>query len=324
MKKIILPTVTFFIVMIGLSYAYAEEVTVNVPFESDAEGCFYSYDAELNQFSYNCTWSMTPTDKEITIIAEDNPELIPEAIVDAIIEKNLVVAEPPKPKTVYEIEIEKLQAKWVEEGELVSHEDQLLRALLSLQEECELGTEEGAPIQNYEVFLIATFEPYTHTDLGTKYILKQIEIAIQECKAQQILKKKVLGDQYLHIPSTNEPKIIYQTNATLPADVQAKYDEAKMSDYFAQQSIQFAEEFQCSILGKQQGHCIRADFEKLTPDPESFISKEGLANLAQWQAYRETGIADIPAQEQIKKMTPLDIIKQYMRAYDIKASDLED
>jgi len=310
-KRILIPIIAV-LFAVGIHQAYAEEVTVNVPFISDTFGCFYAYDAELNQFSYKCTWNMTPTDKEITIIAEDNPELVPEHIVDAIIEKHLVTIEPPKPKTVYEIEIEKLQKKLAEEGKLVSHESQLLQALLSLQKECELGTEEGAPIQNYEVFLIATFEPYTHTDLGTQYILKQIEIAIQECKAQQILKKKILGPQYLHIPSTNEPKIVYQTNATLPEDAQAKYDEAKMTDYFAQKSIDTAEGFQCSILGKQQGHCIK-QMEDI-PIPETTISSQGQAIKNKYKAYLETGLTEIPKQEPDAEPDRSSTTRQYLAA----------
>jgi len=305
-----------------LSYAYAEEVTVNVPFEYTADTCFYSYEAKNNLFAFDCQWTMTPTDEQIVDIAKSDPELIPEATVDAIIEKHLVIDEPQKPLTMNEKKIIELEEKLAEEGKLVSHEDQLLRALLSYQDKCELGTEQGAPIQNYELFTIATYEPYTHTDLGTQYILKQIELAIQECKSQQILKTKILGEQYLHIPSTNEPKIIYQTNATLPEDVQAKYDEAKMSDFFAQQSIQFAEEFQCSILGKQQGHCIKESSD--IPIPEPTLSKASKQALQDYWIYRNTGEADIPAREQVKQLTPLDILKQYMKAYDIKAADLED
>ena len=86
MKKVLFPTLTFFIIMIGLSYAYAEEVTVNVPFTPDVKGCFYSYDKENNLFVYKCTWSMTPTDEEIIIIAESDPELVPENVIDIIIQ----------------------------------------------------------------------------------------------------------------------------------------------------------------------------------------------------------------------------------------------
>jgi len=320
-KRILIPIIAV-LFAVGIHQSYAEEVTVDVPFTPDQEiQCTYtSFEAKV---LYTCQWAMTPTDEELLIIAETNPELIPENIIDAIIEKNLVVAEPPKPKTVYEIEIEKLQEKWVEEGELPSHEAQLLKALLSLQKECELGTEEGAPIQNYEVFLIATFEPYTHTDLGTKYILKQIEIAIQECKAQQVLKKKILGPQYLHIPSTNEPKIIYQTNATLPEDAQAKYDEAKMTDYFAQKSIDTAEGFQCSILGKQQGHCIKEIADQPIPEPESFISSKGKAIKNAYNAYLETGLTEIPKQEPGVELDKSSIARQYLAALGYTPEEID-
>ncbi len=300
------------IAAIMIPLAYANEQTVDVPFVPDEDKlCTFSYDENLG-FTFVCSWSMIPTDEEIIIVAEKEPELIPEAIVDAIIEKHLVTIEPPKPKTIFEIEIVKLTERLAKEGELVSHEDQLLKALLSLQEDCELGTLEGAPIQTYKLFTIATFEPYTHTDLGTQYILKEIELAIQECKSQKILREKVLGDQYLHIPSTNQPKIIYQTNATLPADVQAKYDEAKMSDYFAQKSIDTAEGFQCSILGKQQGHCIKEILDEPVPGPT--ISQAGREVLSKYNAYQQTGIADIPPKELDAEPDRVSTTIQYLKS----------
>jgi len=249
MRKILsIGVILFLITTIGTAYAELDEV--DVPFKFTGKGCF----VEEEKFQYHCVWDLIKDPVTGELIVEIPEE--PGTEIQTEEESELELVKPtdqPKPKTVYEIEIEKLTKQLEEDGQLPSHEAQLLMALLSLQEECELGTEEGAPIQNYEVFLIATFEPYTHTDLGTQYILKQIELAIQECKSQEILKKKVLGPQYLHIPSTNEPKIIYQTNATLPEDVQAKYDEAKMFDYFLQKTTNDAEDYKCTKEGRARG-----------------------------------------------------------------------
>jgi len=307
---VILMTAVLFAV--GIQQAYADEQTVDVPFVPDNETCLYQYNEDLNLFVFNCQWSMTPTDEEIVITAESDPEFIPENVIDAIIEQQQIVTEKPIPQTPAEIEIEKLTQKWIKEGELPSHEGQLLRALLSLQEECELGTEQGAPIQNYELFYIATFEPYTHTDLGTQYLLDKIERAIQICKAQNTLKNKVLGDQYLHIPGKDDVKQLWSPNATLPEDAQAKYDEAKMYDFFAQQSIQFAEQFQCSLEGKQQGHCIKEIGD--TPIPKPTISNEGKAMLTKYKAFLETGITDIPKQDPDEEPDKESIARQYLAA----------
>jgi len=310
------------VIAISLSFAFADEQTVDVPFVPDNETCLYQYDELLNLFVFNCQWSMTPTDEEIVIIAEDDPELIPENVVDAIVEQQQIVIEKPKPKTTSEIKIEQLIEKWIKEGELPSHEGQLLRALQSYQDECELGTEEGAPIQTYELFTIATYEPYLHTDLGTKYLLKQIELAIQECKSQQILKKKILGAQYLNIPGLSDVRELWKPTAVLPEDAQAKYDEAKMYDYFAQQSIQFAEQFQCSSAGKSRGLCVYDKMDQVEPEPT--ISAEGKAMLKEYKAYLETGIAEIPKQAPEEEFDPTTSLEQYIRAYGISEEELKE
>lgn len=312
MTTIVMPLIAI-LFAVGIQQTYAEEVTVDVPFVSDDEGCIYSYDKELNQFLFYCLWAMTPTAEEIIIIAEADPELVPEIVVDEAKEYlEPVIAEKSIPQTPAEIEIEKLTKKWIEEGELPSHEAQLLRALESFQKECELGTEEGAPIQTYEVFTIATFEPYTHTDLGTQYLLKEIELAIQECKAQNILKKKVLGDQYLHIPGLSDVKELWSPTAILPEDAQRAYDEAKMTDFNAAKSRQFAQQFQCSIEGKQQGHCIKEIGD--TPIPKPTISQEGKAMLTKYKAFLETGITDIPEQDPDEEPDQDFIARQYLKA----------
>lgn len=322
MKQIVIAIIALVVVSLT-AYAYAELDQNEVPFDFDFKSCTRStLVTEAGEFdAWYCTYlGGIPVGATIEETMPENGQPTIEITIEE--EPEIIAVEKPKPLTMNEKKILELEEKLAEEGELVSHEDQLLKALLSYQDDCELGTEQGAPIQDYELFTIATFEPYTHTDLGTQYILKQIELAIQECKSQQILKTKILGEQYLHIPSTNQPKIIYQTNATLPDHVQAKYDEAKMSDYFAQKTIDTAEGFQCSILGKQQGHCVKKMSDM--PVQEPTISQAGKAMLSKYNAYQATGIADIPVQEQAKQLTPLDILKQYMKAYDIKASDLED
>jgi len=322
-QKLILIPIIAVLLITGIQQIYAVEDTVDVPFVADSSSCQFGYIIDENYFYYNCQWKMTPTDEEILEIAESDPESIPEVIVDAIIESlEEKVTEPQKPQTPAEIEIEKLIAKWIKEGELPSHEGQLLRALQSYQDECELGTEEGAPIQTYELFTIATYEPYLHTDLGTKYILKQIELAIQECKSQQILKKKILGVQYLNIPGLSDVKQLWSPTAILPEDAQAKYDEAKMYDYFAQQSIQFAEQFQCSSAGKSRGLCVYDKMDQVEPGPT--ISAEGKAMLTKYKAYLTSGETDIPKRAPDVEFDPTTSLDQYIKAYGISEEELKE
>jgi len=318
MKKIILPTVTFFVILIGLSYAYAEEVTVDVPFAPDDEKqCTYVYDVTDNKFRFLCIWEMTPTDEEIVIIAEGDPELVPENVVDKIIQSqeeeiSKAIAEP----IIRTEQIEKAEGIKSAQEQLESY----WKGTETVDELCFGGTvRESRIFQEFETIDIK--RPNDNIPLSTNQQFKYEHVLSEICKAEYTLKYKV--HNALKTPQ-GTGGTEYTVTATLPEDVQAKYDEAKMGDFFAQQSIQFAEEFQCSILGKQQGHCIKEVTDQPIPEPESFISSQGKAIKNAYNAYLETGIADIPAQEQMKKMTPLDIIKQYMRAYDIKASDLED
>lgn len=324
--------------VVGIQQAYAEEITVDVPFvpeEQEFPPCSFSYNSVREQMQYLCGWFMTPTAEEIIIISEGDPELIPENIVDAIIEKQIVkVTEPQKPQTPAERTIEKLIEKWIEEGELVSHEAQLLKSLQSLQKECELGTEQGAPIQTYELFTIATFEPYVHTDLGTQYLLKQIVLAIQECKSQQILKNKVLGDQYLHIPGQADVKALHEFRDNFEGllwdelegldNPTYAFEERHMTAFNFEKSAQFAEAYKCSAIGKSMGFC-RDPFTGLAP-PEDVVTKsqEGKEILSKFRAYQETGVTEIPKQKQGEAFDPTSALDQYIQAYGITEEQLKE
>ena len=325
MRKILsIGVILFLITTIGT--AYAEEVveTIKLPFPETSTylgyTCIYAQgqpfeDSDPNTLTYNCQFRALPPEgfefNELGVW-EEKIIGIPEEEVDP---EFLKPTDQPKPKTVFEIEIVKLQEHLEEDGYLPSHDAQLLRALLSLQEECELGTEQGAPIQNYELFTIASFEPYTHTDLGTQYILKKIELAIQLCESQKILKNKVLGDQYLHIPGKDDvKKKLWTTNATLPEDVQAKYDEAKMFDYFSQKTKNDAEEYKCTKEGRARGLGFDCKVEEDQVIPETTISTQGQAIKNKYKAYLETGITDIPEQEPDAEPDQASIARQYLKA----------
>jgi len=332
MKAIIATVAMSFVIAIGMSYAYGEEV--DVPFDADEKQCKLSFDFEAKQFKFACLWTMTPTDEEILIIAEDDPELVPEVVIDAILEQEEVVIEKTKPLTTSERKIIELETKWLEDGTLVSHEAQLLKALKSLQEECELGTEEGAPIQNYELFTVATYEPYTHTDLGTQYLLKQITLAIEECKSQDVLKKKVLGVQYLHLPGQADVTPLHEFRSDFEGllwdDLEGldnptyAFAERHMTAFNFEKSAQFAETFKCSATGKSMGFC-RDPFTG-APLPMDVVTKsqEGKEILSKFRAYQETGVTEIPKQEPGEKFDPTISLDQYIRAYGITDEQLKE
>lgn len=234
------------------------------------------------------------------------------------------------PQTPAEREIEKLTKKLEKDGELPSHESQLLSALLSLQKECEIGTEEGAPIQNYELFTIATFEPYTHTDLGTQYLLNQIERAIQTCKAQDTMKHKILGAQYLHMPGKDDVKaphvfrsdfegLIWDELEGLDNPTYA-HQEKHMTGFNFDKSTQFAETYQCSLEGIARGLCVGGASEPITPKPT--ISSEGKAMLKAKDLWTDTGEATLKKHMKQLEAPEEYAIQQYMRAYGLTPDDL--
>lgn len=324
--KLIFSIVAILGIAMTIQLTYAELDQNEVPFDFDFKSCTRStLVTEAGEFdAWYCTYlGGIPTGVSIeeTVPLEGRSTI--EITVDEP-EQELIAVEKPKPKTTAEIKLEELQRKLAKEGELVSHEHQLLQALLSLKEECELGTEQGAPIQHYESFTITTFEPYTHTDLGTQYILKQIEVAIQKCKAQQVLKFKVLGDQYLHIPGKDDVKQIWMTNATLPEDAQAKYDEAKMFDYFSQKSKNDAENFKCTREGRARGLGYDCKAEEDQVIPETIFSQAGMDVLSKYNAYQATGETDLPKRVPDAEFDPTISLDQYIKAYGISEEELKE
>lgn len=301
---------------------YAQIDEIDVGFEWDSKDCIESnIVTPEGQFEkLDCSWirAITLTDKDLPETDEPDTPIAPMPLAD---QGTPITSSTTEPKTAMEIKIAQLEKK-AERDDLKPSEVQVLAALKSFQKDCELGTEQGAPIQNYELFLVSTWEPYVFTDLSVNYVLKQIEIAIQKCKAQDIMKHKVLGAQYLDLPGKDDVKELWKPTAVLPQEAIDAYASAKMHAYWLQKSIDNAIGFQCSIEGKQQGHCPQQIGDQ--PPPKPTISKEGKMIQQKIKLYLESGVTDIPVQEQMKEMSPIDIIKQYMKAYNVTASDLED
>ena len=330
MKLILGSIVMAFVIAITMSYAYGEEVPVKVPFDTTGFSCTLSEELIYDCRFYGMADPVFEFDNGSTITVEvepveDEPEITDEATV---------VVKPTLPKTPAEKMIDELTAKMEKDGFLPSHEDQLRRALLSLQEECELGTLEGAPIQTYKLFLVATFEPYTHTDLGTQYILKEIELAIQECKSQKILREKVLGAQYLNLPGQSDvtPPHIFRDNfeGLIWDELEGMrnptyaFAERHMTEFNKEKSTQFAEQFKCSAIGKSMGYC-RDPFGGAPPPTDvTTISQTGKALLKEYKAFQETGITKIPVKDPEAEFDPTTSLDQYIDAYRITDEQLKE
>lgn len=330
--KLQLTIITLALISVALPFANAQTDEIDVGFIWDDKDCIESHvvTTEGTFKKLDCSWlqAITP------ITEDDQPEMDePDAPLSTPMpgeDQGIPTVIKETPQTPAEREIEKLTKKLEKNGELPSHEDQLLMALLSLQKECEIGTEEGAPIQNYELFTIATFEPYTHTDLGTQYLLNQIERAIQTCKAQDTMKHKILGAQYLNMPGKDDVKaphvfrsdfegLIWDELEGLDNPTYA-HQEKHMTGFNFDKSTQFAETYQCSLAGIARGLCVGGASDPITPKPT--ISSEGKAMLDAKDKYLETGEAIL--KEHMKQLeTPEEYaIQQYMRAYGLTSDDL--
>ncbi len=326
-----------FVIAIGVSYAYAQTDEIDVGFEWDFKDCIESsvVTTEGAFQRLDCSWlGGLPEGADVIRDPDDGFKIITEEEVVPEEEPEVIVEEVTIPKTPAEKMIDELIIKMEKDGFLPSHEGQLLMALLSLQEECELGTLEGAPIQTYKLFHVATFEPYTHTDLGTQYILKEIEMAIQECKAQKILREKVLGDQYLHLPGVSDvtPPHVFRDNfegliwdelVGLENPTYA-FEERHMTEYNKDKSIQFAEEFKCSAIGKSMGHC-RDPFGGADPEEDVVtMSSQGKELLSKYKAYQETGETAIPQKDMEREPDLTFALDQYIASYGITDEQLKE
>ena len=191
------------ITSLGLSAAYAEQSTIEVPFDSKGLGCTY----DVEKITYTCTWQgageFIPTDPgDSTPITQDTFEaeeqtpqeqITPEVIAAPIVKEKL---------TDTQVKIMALEKK-IEAGKISPADVKLYDLLVQLQKVCELGIEHGALIQKYAAFEIPDeVDPrtvYSNFDLSQNVNLGYIEKKIQECELWDKYRVDVLGQRYLDI-----------------------------------------------------------------------------------------------------------------------------
>jgi len=304
---------------------YAQVDEVDVGFEWGFKSCVESTIAtsEGSVPRLNCSWlGQVPAG---STIVEDttsgNQEIVIEDPETEISDKATVLKEVPvmSPEQIAKVE-GIISAKQAIE-DYGSGEK-------SVEELCFGGTErENRIFQEFETIDVKS--PNDNTPLGTNIQFKYEHLLSEICKAEYTLLYKVHnvlrtmpgeGESYVFVPRTDFEGLIWDELEGLEDPTYA-FQERHMTDLNMQTSELTAEGFQCSILGKQQGHCIKSESDQ--PIPKPTISSEGKKALEAYWILRDTGIADIPAQEQVKSMTPLDILKQYMKAYNITPEDLK-
>lgn len=161
--------------LIAIPMAYGETATIEVPFESHGQSCYFDEIA----VEYHCTWQGTPDVMTLEELETFKDVLTDEQyteVFDDIVEQMIVEEEEPEVKlTSEERYIERLLSKDnPTEAELAT-----VRALSNLYDVCEIGIEEGARIQTYSLWNL----PDRDVNLDGAFDLKNYP------KLREILKK---------------------------------------------------------------------------------------------------------------------------------------
>ena len=174
---------------IGVTFAYAEESVVQVPFDYHGQSCWLE-----SATSYQCVWegevepfSLEDLEKYAHVLTEEQyaEEL---AKLTAVPEPEVVVDD----RTPEEKLIEKLQKKLFK-GEADATEATHLRLLKQL-DECQRGLGNSAAIQDRTSFVISEFEHGKYNNIEIKGQVGDLLMAIQECQAQNTLEYYVLSE----------------------------------------------------------------------------------------------------------------------------------
>ena len=191
------------LLLIGtFSVTYAETSTVEVPFDSHGQSCWYD---ELS-VEYHCTWQgvvekFTIEDleefKDIldeTIYNEELKRLQEEALAEIAAEKAIL---SPNEKTILAIE------KKLNQG-VATATDSVYMNLLKELNTCKQGMDrQTAPFQEAREFEISEFTMWKVNNVKYDGHLGEIVLAIEECRGQQKL-LKVVGEGYSNMPTGDD------------------------------------------------------------------------------------------------------------------------
>jgi hypothetical protein len=173
---------------IGVTFAYAEESTVQVPFDYHGQSCWLE-----SATTYQCVWEGVIVPFSIEDLEQYHDVLTPEQYAEELAKLTAV----PEPEPVIELTpeekvIQDLQKKLFK-GEATSTEATHLRLLKQL-DECQRGLGNSAAIQDRTSFVISEFEYGKYNNIEIKGQVGDLLMAIQECQAQNTLEYYVLSE----------------------------------------------------------------------------------------------------------------------------------
>ena len=238
-----------------VSAVYAETSTVEVPFDSHGQSCWYD---EL-AVEFHCTWQgvvekFTMEDlKEFrdlldeTVYNEELERLQEEALAEIEAEKSIL--------SPTELKIQTLEDR-LDRG-VGTVQDSVLYHLLKELDTCTQGMDkQTAPFQTAREITKSSFDKWTYNHIEYKGEIGYIVKAIEECKAQNTL-LKVVGAGYENMPTGADDHQFSLMDIYTP-DVQAvPFDKLKSTTTEIDKSAicdnrQFADtqkaQFGCEIL----------------------------------------------------------------------------
>ena len=231
--------ILFMLLLVGvIPLAFAEEVTVDIPHEIIDSSCMSFEDQYGNPFT-QCMWSgnaenplhlSTETedgclegyDRDYLTNECKTPEVIHEEAL-ALYEETKVSQD--KNKTIEERTIEKLEEK----GTLDWTDSVLLDKLNKMEGICKIDIVQFQTYTEFEIPVESIYDAETDTyrlvlvknwdlkniDYKTNYLLKKIDLKIEECLGQNIMKTKIISE------ATTNKIIDDSTSQAYHADVAA-------------------------------------------------------------------------------------------------------
>jgi len=320
-QKLILIPIIAVLFAVGIQQAYAQVDEIDVGFDWKSKACQESYlvTDEGTFKRLDCTWLEEISGDEIISKGVVLPDIMieEEAQTELDISDDATITPQPVIKTEQQIKIE---------GIITARE------IIEAYGKGELDVKEfcfGGEIKENTIYYpdtdttIHIKTPNDNVPLSTNAQFKYEHLMSEICKSEYTLDNKVHnpgrtypgeGDVYIF-----EPRISFDD---LFPEATVEYAKRDRLDYYFQATQQFAEEFQCSIEGKQRGLCVKAESDQ--PEPEPTISKEGKFALSKYWILRETGEAKIPMQEPDEKPNLTFALDQYIKSYGISEEELKE
>jgi len=189
---------------IGVTFAYAEESVVQVPFDYHGQSCWLESDT-----TYQCIW-----EGEIEPFSLDDLEkyahiLTEEQYAEEYVKLTAVpeVVEPVVKLTPLEQKIQVLEDK-LDRG-VADVDDSVLYHLLTQLDTCQQGMDSRtAPFQNAREFTISEYTQWNINHVEYKAEIGDLVKAIEECEAQHVLAYQVVGAGYMSMV-TGEDDVQY-------------------------------------------------------------------------------------------------------------------